>query len=171
MQTFNTMAEFTTMIVHELMNTTTITAKPLFTIEIRFAESITEEVYPDDTIFNVASISFRTFSGKRYVVKQIDSAEAIAIRYKDLTENLEFIGDLFEYFDYDANEWRVSDTEENPISTDIIVVTAEPSFYIIGNLKMIKNKPNEKLNIKNNILNNTKNIMICIFIRYIAILA
>ncbi len=36
---------------------------------------------------------------------------------------------------------------------------------------MIKNKPNEKLNIKNNILNNTKNIMICIFIRYIAILA
>ena len=108
MQTFNTMAEFTTMIVHELMNTTTITAKPLFTIEIRFAESITEEVYP-------------------YVVKQIDSAEAIAIRYKDLTENLEFIGDLFEYFDYDANEWRVSDTEENPISTDIIVVTAEPS--------------------------------------------
>ena len=127
MQTFNTMAEFTTMIVHELMNTTTITAKPLFTIEIRFAESITEEVYPDDTIFNVASISFRTFSGKRYVVKQIDSAEAIAIRYKDLTENLEFIGDLFEYFDYDANEWRVSDTEENPISTDIIVVMAEPS--------------------------------------------
>ncbi len=127
MQTFNTMAEFTTMIVHELMNTTTITAKPLFTIEIRFAESITEEVYPDDAIFNVASISFRAFSGKRYVVKQIDSAEAIAIRYKDLTENLEFIGDLFEYFDYDANEWRVSDTEENPISTDIIVVTAEPS--------------------------------------------
>ena len=127
MKTFNSMAEFITMIVHELMNTTTTTAKPLFTIEIRFAESVTEEVYPDDAIFNVASISFRTFSGKQYVVKQIDSAEAIAIRYKDFAENLEFIGDLFEYFNYEVNEWSVSDTEEEPTSTDIIVVTAKPS--------------------------------------------
>ena len=100
--------------------------KPQFYLEIRLSEAYEAgKDYADDCVLGV-NIILRTFHASNSVFQQKESAETIDVKLKEVYDFFDFLGELFEHFDYNVTSWVISDSNEKPESCDLYIFTATP---------------------------------------------